>query len=280
MSIPYEIILWLTGTLAVLQIINLMIPEKKQEKGIDIGSCMTIGNREVQEDAFAAMETESGVLAVLADGMGKAYGGRIASRIAVETFTELFLEYNAFDNPQYYFRKAFHCANKEILKALEDERRGAASVACAMIRDGYLYYAVVGNVKICVFRDGDLIPVSTGHTIQALAEEYFKEGKITRQDALAVLENHRLFNYVGQDGFRDIELFDTPISLKEEDIVLLMSDGVHELLAFKELEEVLSGKGSAQEMSFQIIEAVNQHRKTEKDNASIILLNVGNGVSK
>ena len=49
-----------------------------------------------------------GLVAVLADGMGKAYGARIASRTAVETFLDLFRDYNAFDNPQYYFRKSFH----------------------------------------------------------------------------------------------------------------------------------------------------------------------------
>lgn len=31
-------------------------------------------------------------MAVLADGMGRHYGGRIASRIAVETFLEVFEE--------------------------------------------------------------------------------------------------------------------------------------------------------------------------------------------
>ena len=113
---------------------------------------MTIGGREVQEDFVGTLATQTGLVAVLADGMGKAYGARIASRTAVETFLDLFRDYNAFDNPQYYFRKSFHAANRAILRELGDEGYGAASVGVAMIRENWLFYAVVGNVKPCANR--------------------------------------------------------------------------------------------------------------------------------
>lgn len=85
-----------------------------------------------------AMETKNGVMAVLADGAGKEFGGRIASRIAVDTCMDIFGDFNAFHNPQYYFRKAFHSANLEILKALGDENRGSASVGCVFVASGYV----------------------------------------------------------------------------------------------------------------------------------------------
>ena len=106
----------------LLDIAKLFLKEPVEEEQsfrmIDIGKSMTIGSREVQEDQVGTAETSAGVMAVLADGAGKAYGGRIASRIAVDTCIDIFKDYNAFHNPQHYFRKAFHCANREILKAL------------------------------------------------------------------------------------------------------------------------------------------------------------------
>ena len=51
-----------------------------QFRGPDVGSSMTIGAREVQEDFVGTLAAQAGLLAVLADGMGKAYGARIASR--------------------------------------------------------------------------------------------------------------------------------------------------------------------------------------------------------
>lgn len=281
MNLVYLIIAILVVIIILLEIAKWRIPGKAESApGTDVGTCMTIGSRDVQEDQTAVMETAAGIMAVLADGAGKTYGGRIAARTAVNTFRDIFRDYNAFNNSQYYFRKAFHCANKEILKAVEDENRGTASVGCVLIRGGFLYYALVGNVKICVFREGSLIPVSTGHTVAVMAEKRFREGKISRQDTLALLENRRLYNYLGKDDFKDIEFFDAPIRLEAGDTVALMSDGVYEFLGLKEVEETLKGQGGCQEKALEIIEKVNHGVGDDKDNASIILIGTGNEAVK
>lgn len=279
MDLTYEIILIIGVLIAILEIFKLACRPKRHEAGgLDIGTCMTIGSRDVQEDQVGTLVTESGVMAALADGAGKMFGGRIAAKLAVDTCTELFRDYHAFNNPQYYFRKAFRCANTEILKALEDESRGNASLGCVMIRESCLYYALVGNVRISVFREGALVPVSTGHTVAVLAEQKFREGKLSRQSALALLENHRRYNYLGRDEFRDIEIFDAPVSLNASDIVVMMSDGVYELIGTKEVEEVLGGAGSCQQKALAIIEKINAHMGEDKDNASIILIHMGSGI--
>jgi len=166
---------------------------------------------------------------------------------------DLFRDYNAFDNPQYYFRKSFHTANRAILRELGDEGYGAASVGAAMIQDSWLFYAVVGNVKLCVYRGGDLVPVSAGHTLDVLAEESFRTGRLSREDALVMLENHRLYNYLGQDGFQDVEIFDRPIKLQQGDIIVLMSDGLYELIPWKEIEEVLASGQDCQSMAYSMV---------------------------
>lgn len=277
MNAAFTVIIILVVFIVLLEIAKWRIPEKAEgSRDTDVGTCMTIGSRDVQEDQTAVMETGAGIMAVLADGAGKTYGGRIAARTAADTFQDIFRDYNAFNNPQYYFRKAFHCANREILKAVGDESRGTASVGCALIRGGFLYYALVGNVKVCVFREDSLVPVSVGHTVAVMAEQKFREGKISRQDTIELLENQRLYNYLGKDDFRDIEFFDAPIRLRKGDIVALMSDGVYDFLGLKEVEEVLREKGSCQEKALAVIEKVNRGAGDQKDNASIILVEVRN----
>ena len=270
---PQTILILLCAAAAVLLLIRLSIGGSgRRLRSPDVGSSMTIGGREVQEDFVGTLATQTGLVAVLADGMGKAYGARIASRTAVETFLDLFRDYNAFDNPQYYFRKSFHAANRAILRELGDEGYGAASVGVAMIRENWLFYAVVGNVKLCVFRNGYLVPVSAGHTLDVLAEQSFRTGRLSREDALVMLENHRLYNYLGQDSFKDIEIFDRPISLQRGDIIVLMSDGLYELIPWKEIEDVLSGGQDCQSMAYALMEKVNQNSAEDRDNASVILL--------
>lgn len=250
----------------------------KAEKGrvmrrFRTGKAMTIGTRQVQEDDYGICQSREGFLAVLADGMGKNYGGRVSSRIAVDVLKEQFAEYRSVENPAYFFRKSFHRANREILNQF-DNGRGGASVGAVMIRDSFLYYALAGNVKLAVYRKDSLIPLSCGHTIDMLVEERFMKGAITREAALQMLENKRLYNYLGQDGFKEIEFFDTPIRLKEKDIVVLMSDGLYEGLEWKTIEELLAGKKKCQQKAYDIVEAVNAGSRKEKDNASIVLVEV------
>lgn len=266
------IVLYLTLLLLILIRIKIHINRKVKEK-YEVGASMTIGDREIQEDNYNFIESDNGFLAVLADGMGKKFGGKISSQIAVNTFIELFEQFNAFDNPNYFFQKAFNLANKEILKNLDDDRCGAC-VASILIRNDVLFYSLVGNIKIAVFRNGDLIPVSTGHTINMLAEDKYKTGKLTRQSAISLLEEKRLYNYVGQDGFKNIEFFDEPINLKYGDIVALISDGVYDFLNWKEIEREIANRYNIQKIAFNIIEKINISQKENKDNASIMLIQV------
>ncbi len=236
-----------------------------------VGKAMTIGDRQVQEDDYGVCQSTDGFMAVLADGMGKNYGGKVSSRIAVDTMKELFRLYRSSENPAYFFRKSYHRVNTEILKQLDDGR-GGASVGTVLIKDNYLYYAVAGNVKIAVYRGGNLVPVSSGHTIDVLAGDKFVEGTITREEALKLLDNTRMYNYVGQDGFREIEFFDTPIRLRDRDIVVLMSDGLYEGMDWKTIEELLSGRKKCQQKAYEVIEQINAGSRKEKDNASIVLV--------
>lgn len=256
----------------ILIILRFLTREKGRViRRFRIGKAMTIGNRQVQEDNYGICRSADGFMAVLADGMGKNYGGKISSQIAVDTMKDMFEQYHASENPVYFFRKSFHQVNREILNKLDDGK-GGASMGVVLIIDNYLYYAVAGNVKIAVYRNGSLVPLSSGHTIDVLAEGRFVEGSITREDALSMLENRRLYNYLGQDGFQEIEFFDTPVFLKEKDIVVLMSDGIFEGIDWKTIEEMLAEKKKCQQKAYEIIEVINASSQKEKDNASIVLI--------
>lgn len=277
MTIPEIIILCLSllGAALLAERMRLSVHWRRSKslRLCETGASKTIGDREVQEDEYGIAETEEGLMAVMADGMGKHYAGKIASRTAVDVFLDLFEDRNAFYNPQYSFRKAFQGANREILNQLE-ENQGSASVGAVMIKDRKLYYAVVGNVKIAVYRNHELVPVSSGHTIGVLAKQKYEEGKLTRQEAVSLLDRHRLYNFVGQDGFRDVEFFDTPIALHGGEYVLLMSDGLYETARWKDMEDCLEGEGSCQEKAFQLVELVNQSEEEEKDNAAVVVIKV------
>lgn len=147
-------------------------------------------------------------------------------------------------------------------------------MGAVLVKDRNLYYAVVGNVKVAVYRNHELVPVTAGHTISVLARQKYTEGKLTRQGAAALLDQHRLNNVVGQDGFREVEFFDQPITLYGGEYVVLMSDGLYEAVKWKALEDCLEQEGTCQEKAYQMIEFVNKSEAEEKDNASVDILKV------
>lgn len=277
MTIPESVIAFLLLFLCLLLFYRIFLCFSGKKRASDFpsdcvsGASKTIGDREVQEDVYGIKTVLEGTMAVLADGMGKRFGGKIAAGTAVEAFLQIFENGDAFYNPQYSFRRAFQGANREILNRLEEEQ-GCASVAAVMVKDRRLYYAAAGNVKVAVYRNQELVPVTSGHTIDVLARQKYEEGKLTRQEAAALLEQHRLYNFVGQDGFCDIEFFDKPISLYGGEYILLMSDGLYETARWKDMEDCLEGEGDCQQKAYQLIELVNRSEKEDKDNAAVVVL--------
>lgn len=274
MSLPYLAIYSLLIALFCLLLYRGVLACVHIGRGeYDIGTCKTIGNREIQMDYFTVEKNDNGLLAVLADGKGREAGGRIAAKKVIQVFQETFSEYNMLDHPSYFFQKGFQTANREILKEM-DEGRGAAAASAVMLQNGFLFYAIVGNVKVGVYRNRELIALGSGHTIDVLAADKYYQGCLTREDALAILEKKRSYNYLGRDGFRKIELYDEPIRLQSGDIVALLSNGMCEGVTWKEIEQCLSEKKSCKRIALSLVEMINR-KKGDKDNSSVVLIRVG-----
>ena len=79
---------------------------------------------------------------------------------------------------------------------------------------------------------------------------------------------------MGQDGFRDVEFFDTPITLYGGEYVLLMTDGLYETARWKDIEDCLEQGGSCLEKAYKIIELVNKSQEEDKDNAAVVVLQI------
>ena len=250
-------IILLGGLILFLFVFRSLEPKRRMRRKNPIGSAATIGAREIQQDHSGSALGDEGALMVLADGMGRGEGGKIAARVAVEVFLDLYHEYQAFDKHR-------------ILTILE-ERRGMASAAVAMVRDDVLYYALVGSVQVAVYRKGDLIPVTEGQTIDVLARHRYEEGRLSKQTAIRLMEQQRLYNILGTEEFRDIEFFSKPLTLYDDDIVLLMTDGVSHALKWVDIEKALEQGGTPEEMAHRIIEAVDGSTVEDKDNASVLL---------
>lgn len=242
-----------------------------EEKQFWLGIAQTTGCRQVQADIAQVWRNRAGTVAVIADGIGSANTGAVCAQLAADTILDRFEPYHELSDPVYFFRTTFSEASRRIQRTI-GERRGGASVGAVFLNRSHLYYAVAGDIRIAVLRGGEIIPLSRGQTIDVLAAQAYEDGKISRQDTLWSMEEKRIWNYLGQDGFHEIEICEQPVLLKQGDKVLLTSKGIFEELSWREIEDILICDDSSQELAERIVSAAEQKENPQKENGSVILI--------
>ncbi len=237
----------------------------------ETGCCQTTGSKELQADCVQVFQNEAGVMAVLADGIGRSNTGKVSAQIAVDTVLDLYESYRVLNNPEYFFRTAFREAHLRIQRTI-GERRGGACMAAVFLNGKEVFYALAGDIRIALLRGLELIPISSGHTIDVLAAAAWREGKLSRKEAVWSQERKTVWNYLGMDGFRQVETGELPVRIKSGDVILMASRGIWQELSMGEMEDMLLAGGGLPGCAERIARAVEQAEGGEKENGSILLV--------
>ena len=257
------------GLLLALVIVRISLGNTAKSYRVEFGYSVMPGMREVNADVVDWAYYGDETFLTVADGTGPGDRAKAAAEVAVRIVSKSFEQTGSTGNPAHFFVSSFHGANAAILRYIPDSTAGA-SLLCAVIKDNFLYYALAGNCRISVFRRGEIYDLSEGHTFDVLAREALNRREITKADALEVMKENRLYNFVGRDSFQDLEIFDVPITLKRGDIVLLMTDGVYEHCPDGEMIRILEGKSSCRDIAKKITDILNEKACPNQDNASVI----------
>lgn len=239
-----------------------------------------IGNiRPENQDAFTVQtahgsERGNSLLAVVADGVGGGKAGNVASQLAVETLTELFLG-GAWDE-QDAMASAIETANARILeRSGQDELcRGMATTCTALVIKGES--AVIGHVgdsRAYRIRDGEILQLTEDHT---LPRRLFREGLITEEEVYLHPQSNVLTNAIGSRGKIEIEL--VPAEVRERDIFVLCSDGMHKYFKDEEIREIVARAG-AQTSAEKFVAAAKE--RGGDDNITVVVVRAdGDGLGK
>ena len=123
-----------------------------------------------------------------------------------------------------------------------------------------------------MFRNQELIPISKGQTLNVLALNAYEDGALSRQETIWTMEEDRIWNYLGMDGFRDIEVCDKPIRLKHGDIIMMMTKGIFDVLSWAELEDILLRDYTLKEKADSLIMEAERKKGVDKENGSVVLI--------
>jgi len=270
--LSYIISLIFIVVLVALLIIRNMLAQQNEKNKIEIGNGQTIGRRDEQDDYFSTAETNDGTIAVLADGISGLANGRMASTVAVNTFIEEFKKLSGLNTLEKFFKEAAFASNHMIVENLNGSNGGTTLVAAVIDDNGFLHWGAVGDSVITIFRNGEFKAINQKHIFESVLTERYISGEISQ---LEVQENplkKRLINYLGYEGFKNMDIGKSPIPLNRGDKVCLFSDGVYDTLTEVEMEKILSQQATPYDIAQDIIKAVEQKRLKNQDNATIVIL--------
>ncbi|MDK2967960.1 PP2C family serine/threonine-protein phosphatase [Lacrimispora sp.] len=266
-------VLLISALSRLLLSVKEMNKEEEKESGF-FGRCVisqTMGDKEIQSDLAGFESSSAGTLAVLTDGMGKANTGKVCAQTAMDCVLDAYQPYQVLHNPEYFFKTAFYEANQRVQKTL-GERRGGACLAAVFVNGFTFHYGLAGDIRIALFRNQELIPISKGQTLNVLALNAYQDGVLSRQEAIWTMEEDRIWNYLGVDGFRDIEICDQPIRLKQGDIIVMLTKGIFDVLSWAETEDVLLRDYTLKEKADNLVMEAERKKGMDKENGSVVLI--------
>ncbi len=174
---------------------------------------------------------------VVADGMGGANGGEIASRLAVESFQS----HATWAQDLAGLKTALAESNLAVYQRSLDEKglsgMGTTFVALVTLGSGssaHAYLLNVGDSRGYVFRDGELTQITEDHS---WVGELFRAGKMSQDEAAQSANRHVLTRAIGVGPDVEIDVWDFIVAAGDR--ILLCSDGVTNELSDPEIAAVL-----------------------------------------
>ena len=205
-------------------------------------------------------------LFVVADGMGGHKAGDYASKCTVETIVEEVAK-SKKKEPVAILDDAIQCANRLIRKkSLEDENLDGmgTTVVASTYLDGILYVANVGDSRLYVIGD-DIKQITRDHS---LVEEMVRMGGIDRAAARNHPDKNIITRAIGAASSVNVDYFE--VALKPEDIVLMCSDGLTNMIEDKDILEIVRTEGDLKTKADLLIKTANENGG--KDNIAVLLM--------
>lgn len=224
--------------------------------------------RAVNQDYVYKSDSSVGILQnlyIVADGMGGHKAGDFASKYTVEVICQE-LEYSENDSPQAILENAVQIANTKVLSESEKDEhlKGmGTTVVAATVLDDMLYFVNVGDSRLYLINEG-IQQLSKDHS---LVEEMVRLGGIKPEEARNHPDKNVITRAIGGKKMVEIDFFEQ--KLKKDDIILMCTDGLSNMVDDDELFEIVKGARDVIEAAGNLVAAANRHGGN--DNIGIVL---------
>ncbi|MCA9948716.1 MAG: Stp1/IreP family PP2C-type Ser/Thr phosphatase [Anaerolineales bacterium] len=226
------------------------------------------------EPVSAEEEAEHGWLYIVADGVGGADAGEVASQFATERTLAQYLAHNETKNLGERLVNAMHGANTDLRHLVverNDNKRMATTMVAVGIRDGIAYYGNVGDSRGYLWRQGELQQVTKD---QSLVAKLVEEGAITEEEAAIHPHRNVILYSIGSEKSPQIDLFEVQLELGDK--LFLCSDGLTRHVSDSEICELIGSEDLETAVPI-LVDLANQ--RGGQDNITVALINFGEFVA-
>ncbi|MDX6535641.1 MAG: family protein phosphatase [Gaiellales bacterium] len=221
--------------------------------------------RRTNEDSYLMR----GDLFMVADGVGGAAAGEVASSMCAEAFAEIDLIRLRGDAA---LKEAIRTANRRIYeRAVSDpdaSGMGTTVTAALVGEDGRTAFANVGDSRAYLLRGDELRRLSEDHSVVA---ELVASGQISPEEAERHPQRNVVTRALGADPNVEVDTF--WLDGQEGDVLLLCSDGLHDMASETEIAEHLSAERPAEDVVRGLVQAALQGGG--EDNITAIVFRLG-----
>ena len=206
--------------------------------------------RTANEDSFFAGAT----MFAVADGMGGAQAGEVASNIAAEAFEAA--ERRPDEPAEAFLGRIIQEANARIhaLAQHDSTRSGMGTTLTALLVDGDdVVIGHVGDSRAYVLRDGELRMLTSDHS---LVEELRRQGRISDEQAADHPQRSIITRALGPEAEVEVDTFS--FSARPGDVFLLCSDGLTTMIKDDGIAAALEGSSDLDDAVAALISEANE----------------------
>jgi serine/threonine protein phosphatase PrpC len=219
--------------------------------------------RRRNEDAFVL---EPPLFAV-ADGMGGAQAGEIASRIAASVLRDS-AERSGEDSVSTLIQEA----NRRVYEAAStDEARSGmgTTITAALVEDGTVRIGHVGDSRAYRIRDGKLEQLTEDHSLVA---ELVRSGRLSPEEADVHPQRSVITRALGTDPDVDVDTF--TVEARPGDVFMICSDGLTSMVDDEAILEIVErNRVSLDQAARALVDAAN--KGGGEDNITIVAFEIG-----
>ncbi len=217
-------------------------------------------NNEDSHFPDTAGRSDGPLVVMVADGMGGAVGGEVASRVAVDEASQ------GDGRPEQRVSRA----NTQVFeRSLTDPELAGMGTTLTLMEfgsDGVAHLAHIGDSRAYLWHEGVMEQITDDHTVVA---EQLAAGRISEGDIAHHPQRSMLTRVLGISAEIEVDLVD--FQLEPGDRLLICSDGLTNMVDDSVIGESL-GAGAPEEVAWNLVEAAN--RAGGHDNITVVVVAV------